>query len=71
MIRPHLQTARRAVGVSSQQPTEETLLHAIAEGGHSCAIAEGWCYADERHYGAKFLRTIERRRNGISTASDT
>lgn len=40
MIRPHLQTARRAVGVSSQQPTEETLLHAIAEGGHSCAIAE-------------------------------
>ncbi|MDZ8023896.1 MAG: transposase [Nostoc sp. DedQUE11] len=31
MINLHVQTARRAVGVSSQQPTEETVLHARAE----------------------------------------
>lgn len=31
MINLHVQTARRAVGVSSQQPTEETVLHVIAE----------------------------------------
>ncbi|MDZ8188268.1 MAG: hypothetical protein RMX96_25865 [Nostoc sp. ChiSLP02] len=30
MINLHVQTARRAVGVSSQQPIEETVLHAIA-----------------------------------------